>query len=178
MTTSKVLLLLAVCSLTIAGGFLFYWYERRCVPRRSRLKVERLIREEAAGIPPSSRDYRYAITFDSVGFTVDALRDSKPESIGMFWSEVSRAFAFKRDCFLVDCICLFLARADGTGIELNEEMARWKSLTDALPKVLPGCKPWSECFSVVAFPAFATNATEIYARAKSDSTQQNSTRSA
>ena len=72
--------------------------------------------------------------------------------------------AFKRDFFTVDCICLFLARADGTGIELDEGMARWNSFVEALPQHLPGCKPWSEWFSVVAFPAFVPNETEIYAR--------------
>jgi hypothetical protein len=170
MTTSQVLLLLAACSLTVAAGVLFLLHRHWHIPRQARLKVERLSREEAACIPPSPRDYHYAITFDSIGFTVDALRGSNRESVGMLWPEVSRAIAFKRDLVTVDCICLFLARADGSGFELNEEMARWKSLMQALPKVLPGCKPWSEWFSVVAFPAFATNETEVYARVKLDGT--------
>jgi hypothetical protein len=60
---------------------------------------------------------------------------------------------------------MLLEWADGTGIELDEEMAGWTSLTESLPRHLPGCKPWAEWFMTVAFPAFDTNAAEIYVRA-------------
>ena len=164
MTIEQALILAAVCSASVGGLVLFFSYQRWYLPLRSRLKVERLNREQAAGVPPSPRDYHYAISFDPEGFTVSDLRGRKHESVGMHWSEIWRATAFKRDLFTVDCICLFLARADGTGIELNEEMARWNSLVEALPKYLPGCKPRSEWFSIVAFPPFATNETQVYDR--------------
>jgi hypothetical protein len=67
----------------------------------------------------------------------------------------------------VDCICLAIATTDGTTTEVNEEMEGWEELTEALPKQLPGSKPWSECFSQVAFPAFATNETVIFERKSS-----------
>lgn len=172
MTTVQGLLLFAVCSFLVAWAIWFFRYEHWYLLRRARLKRERLSRDEAAGIPPSPRDYHHAITFDSIGFTVDDLRGRNRESKRMLWQEVYRVIAFKRDEFTVDCICLFLARADGTGIELNEEMAQWNSLMEALPKVLPGCKPWPEWFSVVAFPAFATNETDIFARVDFGSAQQ------
>lgn len=164
MTTLQVLLLFVLCFFLVAGVIWSFWYQRWYLPRRTRLKIERLNREEAVGTPPSPRDYHYAITFDSIGLTVDNLRSRNRESIQMLWQEVCRAIAFKRDWGTVDCICLFLVRGDGTGIELNDEMARWKSLIEVLPKLLPGCKPWSEWFPVVAFPVFSTNATEVFAR--------------
>jgi hypothetical protein len=46
-------------------------------------------------------------------------------------------------------------------------MEGWEALTDALPKHLPGSKDWSECFSEVAFPAFATNEMVIFERKSS-----------
>lgn len=60
--------------------------------------------------------------------------------------------------------CLYLDGTDGIGVELDEEMAGWNRLLDALPVLLPGCKPLSEWLFAVAFPAFAPNPTEIYAR--------------
>ena len=72
--------------------------------------------------------------------------------------------AYKQDWFTVDCICLAIGTADRMTTELNEEMEGWETLTDALPTYLPGSKNWSECFSQVAFPAFATNETVIFER--------------
>jgi hypothetical protein len=124
MDAFQLLLDLAACSLAIIAGVWIFWYLHWYIPRHDRLKLERQRYEVAAGIPPSPRDYRYAITFDCSGFTVDFLRASNRESIGMRWSEVCRAIAFKRDYFTVDCICPVLVRADGTGVEFNEEMAQ------------------------------------------------------
>jgi len=172
MTTAQALLLAAACSLTVIGGVLFFAYRYWYVPRWARLRVERLRREEAAGIPPSPRDYHYAIAFDSVGLTVTDLRGRNQETFGMRWAEVCRAIAFKRDLFSVDLICLFLFCDDDTGIELDEEMARWSRLIEALPQHLPGCKSRSDWWSVVAFPPFATNETEVYDRASIERVKQ------
>jgi hypothetical protein len=136
---------------------------------KARVKVERLRREEAAGIPPNPADYHYAIAFDSQGFTVTNLRNHKQEAVARSWSNIRLVTAFKRDLFAVDCICLHLDGTDGIGVELDEEMAGWTRLIDALPMKLPGCKPRSEWFSAVAFPAFAPNPTEIYSRSPANS---------
>ena len=84
------------------------------------------------------------------------------------WPEVARIDAYKRDRFIYDRICLFVARADGSGVELNEEMDGWKLFCEALPQLLPGCKSFDDWFGTVAFPAFATNKTELYARMGDD----------
>lgn len=164
MTIEQALILATVCSLSVGGLVLFLTYRHWYVPLYESRKVDRLRREEAAGIPPSPRDYRYAISFHADGFAIADLRSRKPESIVMRWANICRATAFKRDLLTVDCICLYLARADGTGVEVDEEMARWSSFVEALPQHLPGCKPWSKWFSSVAFPAFATNETKVYDR--------------
>ena len=165
-------LLVILLAVLVGVPYMLYvgWY----VPRRNRLaqekardKVERLRREEAAGVPPNPADYHYAVAFDPQGFTVTNLRTQKHASIARSWSDVCRATAFKRDLFAVDCICLHLGGSDGTGVELDEEMAGWNRFIDALPVQLPGCKPRSEWYSAVAFPAFAPNRTEIYSRASS-----------
>lgn len=157
-------MLTVVCSLAVGGLVLFLTYRHWYVPLRSRQEVDRLRREEAAGVPPNPRDYHYALSFDSDGLTITDLRARAPKPLTMAWAEVVRARAFKRDLLTVDCICLLLERADGTGVELNEEMARWESFVEALPKHLPGCRAWSEWFLAVAFPAFETNETQVYER--------------
>ena len=91
------------------------------------MNVERLRREEANGVPPSAADYHDAIAFDSHGFTVVNLRANSQVCSTVAWKEISKATAFKRDLFTVDCICLCLGRSDGTEILLNEDMARWTS---------------------------------------------------
>ena len=165
MSNSQIISVIAVCLAVVAGGVLFFAYQRWYLPRRSRQTVERLRREEDAGVPPSPSDYHFAISFDSESLTVTDLRSRTHDSNSMRWAEVHRATAFKRDFFTVDWICLFFARPDDTGIELDEEMAGWRRLATALPMHLPGCRASDEWFSAVAFPAFAPNPTEIYCHA-------------
>ena len=169
MTTEHILALAGVCSFAVSVGLILlaYWY----LPRSVSQVVERLHFEENAGIPPNERDYHYAISFDSSAFTVTNLRDRRQEAVTMSWQDVSQVTAFKRDLFTVDCICLFLARSDDIGVELDEEMASWKSFIEALPQYLPGCKPWSEWFMDVAFPAFETKLTLVYDRASTRTDQ-------
>ena len=106
----------------------------------------------------------FAITFDSAGFTVADLRLNPVVDLRLSWLEVGRVVAYKRDLFAYDRICLFVARVEGEGVELNEEMDGWKAFCEALPEVLPGCKSLAEWFMPVTFPAFAMNKTELYLR--------------
>lgn len=161
MTIAKLLTLVAACAITLGVGVLFLWNRTAL---RSRRNVERRWRNEVAGLPPDPRDYRYAIEFDAKGFTVIDLQSPAASRWEIPWTEVSRGVAFKRDQGTVDCICLFVARRDGTGVELDEEMAGWPSLIDALPQFLPGCAGWSHWFHPVSFPPFATCETEIFVR--------------
>ena len=163
------ILLISLLAVLVGVPYIFYlrWY----VPRRDRLalkkaqaKVQRLRQNEAAGIPPAPVDYHYAINFDSQGFTVTNLREHEQKPVARPWSSICLVKAFKRDLFTVDCICLYLDGTDGIGVELDEDMAGWNRLLDALPVMLPGCKPLSEWLFAVASPAFAPNPTEIYSR--------------
>lgn len=164
MPTQAVILLAAVCALVLAGGAAYFLYNHWWLPRSAKSLVERLRRGEAAGVPPSARDHRYEIRFDAAGFAVADLRSADPHCYRMAWEDVHRGVAFKRDLFTVDCICLLLEGAGEQDIELNEEMAGWSTFVEALPSSLPGCVPWPDWFTVVAFPAFETNETEIYRR--------------
>jgi hypothetical protein len=157
--------LLGVCLAVVTFGVCFILYRRWFIPKTVRSKLERLRREEEQGLPPNPRDYHYAIAFDTDRIICTNLRSREVEVVAMHWREVCRATVFKRDLFTYDCICLFLSRSDDTGVELSEEMYGWRQLTESLPQFLPGCMSSEQWFSTVAFPAFASNQTEIYRHA-------------
>jgi len=164
MTQTHLYLLITAGVAAVAVGGWCLLIRQRTLSRRDRDKAVRWRREEAAGIPPRPQDYGYAIGFDSAGLTLTNLRRPNRDPLAIRWSEIERVVAFKRDMYVVDCLCLRLSRSDGHGVELNEEMARWNSLVEALPRYLPGCLPFPAWFHDVAFPPFATNELEIYSR--------------
>ena len=106
------------------------------------------------------------------GFAVKNDKD-KELPTQMLWGEVFRATAYKRDMFSTDLICVFLSRADQTGIEILEEMNNWIDFITSLPKRLPDCKPVESWLQQITVPAFATNITELFLRRDNLATQEN-----
>ncbi len=126
--------------------------------------VKKLVADVKAGKKPTPRDYKFEIIFDSTDFTILSLKNIRTAPVLMKWNEVQKITAFKRDLFSVDQICLFISRADETGLELDEEMKGWSEFTESLPRFLSTCKPLEDWIWKVAHPAFAANPTEIYNR--------------
>jgi hypothetical protein len=85
------------------------------------------------------------------------------------WSSVDQVTVFKRDQVTVDMICMLIS-AEGKIIELNETMNGWSEASSALETHLPGSMPWAEWTLKVMFPAFATNAIDIYNKGVSSAT--------
>jgi len=72
------------------------------------------------------------------------------------WSDVKEIFAFKRDIFSYDLICVgFRVSDDGTYWEIDEQMHGYEEVLAALDKAFPevATRWWQK----VAFPAFETN---------------------
>lgn len=85
------------------------------------------------------------------------------------WNEVGAVLAYKRDCLMIDQIRVALADLSGlVRIDISEEDAGYRMLIDELPRRLDGCLAPEEWFTRVAFPAFATNMTELYRRPGAD----------
>jgi hypothetical protein len=118
------------------------------------------------------RHFDTTIHFDETGFGVSGGKTDKPSS-RMSWNEVVKVTAYKRDLFNTDLICVFLSRADQTGLEIHEEMNNWMSFIVSLPKHLPGCKSMESWLQDITIPAFATSLTEIFSR-KDNFTKQES----
>jgi len=155
--------------LSIVGALfgLAYAYDRWIGSWHQNRKVNQLIRDARGGKrsqpePSKPIDHHFGITFDPTEVVMAPLKKASEEAVSIPWNKISRILVFKRDLFTVDCICLLIATEDGPAYELNEEMKGWRSFIEALPEHIPGCKPWTDWFQSVAFPAFATNETEIY----------------
>lgn len=108
--------------------------------------------------------FKNEIGFAQTGFLVRSLETPRDQTNLIAWPRIQRVTAFKRDLITTDCICLLFALDDETGIELDEDMKGWAELLEAIPNLLPGCKPLSEWIFDVSSPAFATNPTIIYAK--------------
>jgi len=93
----------------------------------------------------------------------DSYEDGSVDKAEVYWSEVVRLVAYKRDCFAIDLICLGLV-TDKRFVEVNEEMEGWEGLIDALPTYLPGTLEKADWWEKVAFPAFATNWTTLFTK--------------
>jgi hypothetical protein len=158
-------------SLLIAGGVvlalsgLIWAYHRWIRPHMTRQWIDKsLARIRTGDYVPPPKQSDFGLSIDATGISVSRRRPTFAHLHTIAWSDIVRVVAFKRDCLTVDCICLAIATTDGTTAEVNEEMEGWETLTEALPNYLDGSKDWSECFSRVAFPAFAINETVIFER--------------
>ena len=80
------------------------------------------------------------------------------------WSQIVRVVAAKRDLFGRDLLCLFFETRPDTVIEVDESMAGWQNLLNALPTRLPGALNADDWFERVLFPAFNESRVEVFAR--------------
>lgn len=73
----------------------------------------------------------------------------------MRWADVKEVFAFKRDIFSVDLICIgFRTSDEGHYFEIDEQMPGYDSVVAALPQAFPGFDDNWWC--KVAYPPFKT----------------------
>jgi hypothetical protein len=122
---------------------------------------------QAGRLAPPPKPSPYGISLEATGFAVSKIGPPSTTLISVAWADIIRVIAFKRDWLTIDCICLAIVSEDGTTTEVNEDMTGWEAFTEELPKHLPGTVTKANWFGQVAFPAFATNETQIFARAGS-----------
>jgi len=119
-------------------------------------------------IPGPSDIVSSAIDHNPAGVKItDLHRDGSVSSFNVTWDEVTSIVAYKRDCFVVDLLCVGIETKD-LWVETNEEMDSWKSMIDALPNYLPGMPKASEWWERVVQPPFAANWTPLWNRKYSE----------
>jgi hypothetical protein len=127
--------------------------------------MEKYLRDVREGkVKSKPRKFESRIILDENSVSTISIGKKQTPTINLMWSDITKAHAFKRDLFSIDCICIFLSRADDSGVELDEYMQGWEEFIDSLPKYLTGCQTMEKWFPKVAHPAFATNLTVIFSR--------------
>ena len=77
---------------------------------------------------------RFSVRCDETGFTQFVQQGEDIQSSRLSWDEVTEAFAYKRDLFSVDQICIILGTADPTHwIEVREDDDGYQHFIQQLP---------------------------------------------
>jgi hypothetical protein len=109
---------------------------------------------------------QFSVRCDEAGLTQIVQQGDSIESSRLGWDEVTEAFAYKRDCFSVDQICVVIRTADPTDwIEVREDDDGYQLFIQSLPKCIAGFPLPDEWLEKVRLPPFATQWTQIYVRA-------------
>jgi len=136
--------------------------DRVVTPWEIRKKFEKFQEDLREGkIKP--RRFEKRICFDNNGVFIQ-FEKSGEKSPCILWSEITKVLAFKRDQFTVDQICVFLTKADDTGLECDEDSNNWENFIKSLPAYLPTCKSMESWHREVMLPPFETKMTELYCR--------------
>lgn len=81
----------------------------------------------------------------------------------VLWKEITEIYAYKRDLYTVDMICLSIGLGkNNEAIEVNEEMLNLFELTKGFSQHLSGFD--SEWHTEVVLPSFKLNMRKIYDR--------------
>jgi len=105
----------------------------------------------------------YEILWDNDTVLVNWLTlENETGSVSFLWDSILVVETFKRDQFMVDCICLAFEIQEGW-IEVHENMKGWANFLEALEQRLSGFPKKENWMRKVAFPPFVTNQTRLWA---------------
>ena len=105
----------------------------------------------------SGEDLKRDVCYDDEGFTV--IRYEKPE-MRVKWAEVGEVFAFKRDLFTMDEVCLGFRRGDTElYVWVSEDDRGFKHFLSHVEQRFNIDPKW---FGKVAYPAFQQNLTTLW----------------
>jgi hypothetical protein len=160
-----ILFLVILVAVAIICALISLAIDRILIPWQAQRVVEKILHDVKEGKPQKPRNYENEIKYGPSGIHIVSLKQAKEESRTLEWSKIKRITAFKRDLYTVDCICLLFESAERPELEANEDMKGWSNLLEALPSLLPGCKPLHDWIFTVTTPAFTTNPTVIFGEA-------------
>ena len=108
-------------------------------------------------------DAKYFVRCDEIGLNQIVQRGESTQARHLAWNEATQVFAYKRDCFAFDQICIVIGTATHTdAIEVREDDEGFQYLIEQMPSRIVGCLPSNEWWDRVALPPFAARWTQIY----------------
>lgn len=108
---------------------------------------------------------KFSVHCDETGLTQIMHSGKSTQTRRLDWDGVTRVFAYKRDCFAVDQICIVIGTADDYDwIEAREDDEGYESLINQMPIRMVGCPAPHEWWERVALPPLAMQWTQVYAR--------------
>lgn len=99
------------------------------------------------------------ITYFDGGFRVPASTGDPMTDCVVAWDELQAVFAYKRDLYTIDEICLDVFFPEDSSFTITEEMAGWHIFVQHLEPHLPLPSGW---FAEVSVPVFETKLTLLY----------------
>lgn len=124
------------------------------------------LRNSTDKVKQSRGETSASVRCDEIGLTLIVTKgepDQQTQSLA--WGDVKDVFAFKRDCFAVDQICLAIGSDDlEQAIEVAECDEGYENLIEQLPKRLIGFPALEQWLQRVALPPFETQGTRLYRR--------------
>lgn len=83
----------------------------------------------------------------------------------LVWDEIEEVYAYKRDVFAYDLICIAIVdKTNHIAMEVTEDDKGYRDFIDCLPQYLNGCLSHDEWFWDVVLPAFETNMKYLFRR--------------
>jgi hypothetical protein len=108
---------------------------------------------------------KFSVRCDEIGLTQVVQQGESAQTHHLVWEQVANVFAYKRDCFAVDQICIVIGTATPTEwIEVREDDEGYQYLIEQMPIRIVGCPTPNEWWERVVLPPFATQWTQIYPR--------------
>ena len=110
------------------------------------------------------------VQWDANGLNLTVQKGGRElQNLRLAWDRVTGVFAYKRDCFTIDQICLAIGSDElEQWIEVTEDDAGYKKLLEQLPTHLAGFPTRDEWWQSVALPPFKTQRTQLYGRKTSE----------
>jgi hypothetical protein len=150
-------------AVVVAGALVFFlrWLINNFVRARADKVVAKILKNPNQPHSRALENPKYGtLVAKDTGFEIVNPGGSGEE---VLWNEIEEVHAFKRDLITTDMICLEFKRSGKEQYyEVNEEMAGYQDLLQAMQKYLPGFNlSW---IPGTTLPPFATNHQTIWKR--------------
>jgi hypothetical protein len=158
-------MLVTMAVMAIAMWIFLKW--RLAAPSRKTEKWVKQIGSGESAEVPGRANFDHALDVTSEGFVIMTLKAPAKGQVGVEWSSIVAATAYKKDLITTDLVCVAFELEGGAFVEVHEEMKGWIEFCRAMPDCLPGAARWEQWFMQITTPAFEPCITQLFRRSPS-----------